>query len=515
MSNRKKALILFLCCICISVVNANQLYEDANQRWVLSSVDNERNYTIVKCDIYIQSNRAGCCDGHKWDEQASIYLKWNGGYSKFQKSEFYGDYKVGNIWGFGKEPAYWDRLQKGKIIHAWFYFDRVPADVDAVSLHYNGGWANEQAECDKYHTPVFVANNIKVSNNKSTIEHTDWTEAKLRDYWSKNQAAAEEGIFKYVTSSNTNYWGAARLRLAIVKNNDNYTIVYLGGSPNPSWKEGDVRGICTKTAIYDALKVERWYNDDRMLTSSDFYINIKADGFKLYDFYRSVETVFIKLYPDSKVNVGTSNNTEQIKGNGTGFFVDSDCLVTNYHVVQDASSIKIKISNDTYDASVIASDKVNDLAVVKITDVKFVSKRTPPYNISFKTCDVGTDVYAMGYPMANVMGQEIKVTDGVISSKTGFMEDVTRYQISVPIQPGNSGCPLFDKNGNVVGVCVSGLTNESGTQNVNYAIKTNILKNLLESASVDITANGSTITDKPMTEQIKVISPYVVMILIY
>lgn len=54
-------------------------------------------------------------------------------------------------------------------------------------------------------------------------------------------------------------------------------------------------------------------------------------------------------------------------------------------------------------------------------------------------------MFALGYPMSDILGEEIKVTDGIISSKTGYQGDVVTYQISVPIQPGNSGGPLFDK----------------------------------------------------------------------
>jgi S1-C subfamily serine protease len=71
---------------------------------------------------------------------------------------------------------------------------------------------------------------------------------------------------------------------------------------------------------------------------------------------------------------------------------------------------------------------------------------------------VGSNVFALGYPMAlSLMGEEVKFTDGKISSKTGFQGDITTYQISVPIQPGNSGGPLFDYDGNIVGITNAGI----------------------------------------------------------
>lgn len=106
-----------------------------------------------------------------------------------------------------------------------------------------------------------------------------------------------------------------------------------------------------------------------------------------------------------------------------------------------------------------------------------------PYAVKTPILDVGTSVFALGYPMSDILGEEIKVTDGIISSKTGYQGDVVTYQISVPIQPGNSGGPLFDKNGNLVGITNAGVPD---AQNVGYAIKVSYLKNLLDSAPTPI-----------------------------
>ena len=100
----------------------------------------------------------------------------------------------------------------------------------------------------------------------------------------------------------------------------------------------------------------------------------------------------------------------------------------------------------------------------------------PSFNISPSVSDVGTSAYALGYPLRSTMGDEIKLTDGIISAKTGFQGDISTYQISVPIQPGNSGGPLFNKDGTIIGITSSGHT---GAQNANYAIKTNYLYILL------------------------------------
>jgi S1-C subfamily serine protease len=117
----------------------------------------------------------------------------------------------------------------------------------------------------------------------------------------------------------------------------------------------------------------------------------------------------------------------------------------------------------------------------------------------------------MGYPMAlSLMGEEVKFNDGKISSKTGFQDDVNAYQISVPIQPGNSGGPLFDYDGNIRGVVNAKLT---AGDNVGYAIKSGYLNTLTETSPFNVhLPHESSIASKSLTEKIKIISDYVVLV---
>lgn len=207
------------------------------------------------------------------------------------------------------------------------------------------------------------------------------------------------------------------------------------------------------------------------------------------------------------------------KGNGSGFFInEKGYIATNYHVVEDANKIQVEFFQkglkNTYEAKVIVTDKQNDLAIIQINDSKFKSMPKIPYVFSSNTKDVGTDVFALGYPIADVMGEEIKFTDGKISSKTGVKGDITVYQISVPIQPGNSGGPLFDNKGNLVGITSAGLNKDYyNSENVNYAIKTSYLKNLIDVMPEPIPLpNNIDIYNKPLTEKIKLLSDFIPII---
>lgn len=108
------------------------------------------------------------------------------------------------------------------------------------------------------------------------------------------------------------------------------------------------------------------------------------------------------------------------------------------------------------------------------------------------------------------MGDEIKLTTGIISSKTGFQGDVSLYQISAPIQPGNSGGPLFDKKGNVIGVVSA---KHADAENVGYAIKSIYLKNLINSSvNNSIIPTNNTISALPLTGKVKIEKNFVFFI---
>lgn len=204
---------------------------------------------------------------------------------------------------------------------------------------------------------------------------------------------------------------------------------------------------------------------------------------------------------------------------GSGFFIsETGFVATNYHVVEDAKTIEVSIVRDGdwkhYSAKVVLSDKQNDLSILKIDDTSFQPLPPLPYNFSTTIKDTGSEVFTLGYPIADVMGDEVKFTDGKISSKTGIQGDVTVYQISVPIQPGNSGGPLFDDKGSIVGITSSGLNRDYfKSENVNYAIKMSYLKALVDAMPQPIhLQTNAEIANKALTEKIKLFQSYMTYI---
>lgn len=228
----------------------------------------------------------------------------------------------------------------------------------------------------------------------------------------------------------------------------------------------------------------------------------------------SWDFVFTKVFP----TIADFNSFKKSTGKvitGTGFAVSSNGnIVTNYHVIENASSIKVKGVGQKFDegliCKVVSVDRNNDLAILQIIDERFKSIDGIPYTLNNMQADVGGDIFVLGYPMTSTMGEEIKLTTGVISAQSGFQGDISTYQISAPIQPGNSGAPVFDKNGSVIGIANAKHPN---AENAGYAIKANYLSNFIQMLQVDTNFESKNpLRGLPLTEQVKAIKRYVYII---
>ena len=202
------------------------------------------------------------------------------------------------------------------------------------------------------------------------------------------------------------------------------------------------------------------------------------------------------------------------KWSGTGFALTNNYVVTNYHVVANASNIYIQgINGDhskNFSAYVVAKDKINDLAILKVNGVN-LDASSIPYSIKTSTADVGEEVFVLGFPLTSTMGDEVKLTTGVVSSRSGFRGDVALYQISAPIQPGNSGGPLFDSKGNIIGIVSA---KHLGAENVGYAIKTSYLRNLMESSiNTNIFPQTNRISNLNLSGKVKSVKKFVYYII--
>jgi S1-C subfamily serine protease len=239
--------------------------------------------------------------------------------------------------------------------------------------------------------------------------------------------------------------------------------------------------------------------EPRTLTVGSF-VNPCAEGFKLALELRTLletnvsrgelaeaqrrSTLYLQGKEEPDASSGAWAALKDARAQATAFFITDDgYALTAFHAVAERQRVSLRTSGGTYPATIIKTDQRNDLAVLKTTG-RF---RALPLQSS-REVRLGASVFTIGFPNAVVQGLEPKLTRGEISSLAGIADDPRAFQISVPVQPGNSGGALVNLRGNVVGVVVERLNDfralsASGSlpQNVNYAIKSSYALGLLES----------------------------------
>ena len=187
---------------------------------------------------------------------------------------------------------------------------------------------------------------------------------------------------------------------------------------------------------------------------------------------------------------------------GTGFFVSGEGhILTNNHVAGSCKTITVRTSDkNNFNARLIGADQRNDLALLKI------DHRTADFAV-FRpiALDIGEQVHVFGYPLAGVLSSNGNASNGIVSALAGIGDDTSKIQISAPIQLGNSGGPLYDRNGYVVGVIVEkinalAIAKENGDipQNINFAIKQSTATAFLDSLNIKYSTGRATSPLEPV-----------------
>jgi len=217
---------------------------------------------------------------------------------------------------------------------------------------------------------------------------------------------------------------------------------------------------------------------------------------ELYRLGKSTQQPLPKTVSQVPATTDSPQNTSPKLINGTGFlFSDTDYVITNHHLIKNAGSIIAKFTNgESIQAMVVTKDSKNDIAILKLQSSPNMSAAPIKLGNSSEAT-MGQRIFTIGYPASNIMGEKPKYSEGVINAMTGIKDDPTFFQISVPIQPGNSGGPLFNDKGEVIGITTSTMSplaiNAIGAipQNVNYAIKSSFVKNILSTVPELMTSN--------------------------
>ena len=185
----------------------------------------------------------------------------------------------------------------------------------------------------------------------------------------------------------------------------------------------------------------------------------------------------------SSLEIKTGN-----KSTGTGFlFSLSDYVITSYHVVHGSKSISIRLTNgEKIDATITVQDTHNDIAILKLSQPPTSRQNIITLGDS-NSVKTGDRVFTYGFPLVGLLGNgEPRYSEGFVSSLSGISNDPRLFQVSIPIQPGNSGGPVFNEKGELIGIATSSIDADktkkvfgSSPQNVNFAIKSSYVNSLL------------------------------------
>ena len=197
---------------------------------------------------------------------------------------------------------------------------------------------------------------------------------------------------------------------------------------------------------------------------------------------------------------------------GTGFLIhQTGLLVTNAHVIKNAKNIAVQKTNgQDLKAKVVFVDDDRDLAIIQIIDEAYKSPLHLPYSIKSVDGDIAEPVYTLGFPR-----NEIVYGEGYLSAKTGYDGDTLTYQIAIAANPGNSGGPIVNKNGEVIGILS---TKQTSAEGVVFATQSKYIYQALEKVKKDTSflkvkmPTTSSLKGLDRVQQVKKISDYVYMV---
>ena len=394
----------FIICFATSCIAQDVTTTFYNSRWVESSQFNEKaalyqvrlstNFTYVTIKVEPTKNKKR---QNYWTSERTYVVAGNAKLPLLGaegQNNTYHSCTYNDNWG-------WNNVSKGQTLYYTLIFSgRIPEGVTTFSLIDEA--TNGRGYCFSNYT----------INNPLTHSIRDEGYCKVNADHNNDGIC---GIYEEI--------GGNKYRLACIKEEGKYYLLYIGCSNRLTWWfQGDLKAYLEESATLGAFKAN-WIMRDKTRNDDAYVI---FDGKVMKSFLpnsKPSESTYMKMYPtaSTNANIGGSTAIGSSEWTGTGFALTNNYIVTNFHVVEDAKDIQIQGVNGNfntkYNASVIATDKYNDLAILKVNG-RSISSLEIPYSVKTFTSEVGEEVFVLGYPLTSTMGDEIKLTTGVISSKT-------------------------------------------------------------------------------------------------
>ncbi|MEJ5996330.1 serine protease [Pedobacter sp. Du54] len=354
-------------------------------------------------------------------------------------------------------------------------------------------------------------------------------EAIIEDYLNGKLSPAEHNAFEQLRSNDPNVDHKVVAHKVFLESMQQYAdVLALKEQMDYAHNQMDIAAMSAKVKPHASKIVRIWRNNKSAISIAASFL-ILASAVLLSTYSQTKQEVNLQLL-DRKVsqlnrsqnniirvisNDAHRSNRAPAKFGGTGFAISSNgYILTNYHVIKDADSLYIQNSKGmSFKVRKVYEDSGNDIAILKVTDLSFENLGAVPYSIKEKGAVIGESVYTLGYPK-----DDFVLGDGYVSSKTGINGDTLTYQVDIRVNPGNSGGPLLDNNGNIVGV-ING--KEDKADGAAFAVKSRYITEALNAIPQDSLTKRVALGKRSILQglkrqkQVEKIQDYVFMIKVY
>jgi len=395
-----------------------------------------------------------------------------GTYTYQNGDKYVGEFKNGKADGLGKfllqsGDTYVGEVKdddlNGQGTYTWASGDKY------IGNHKNGMgngqgtfiWVTGESAGDKYEGEV----KDDVINGQGTYTWADGN--KYIGMW-KNEKKHGQGTFLWVTGEFAGHKYVGEVKDDVINGQGTYT--YPNGDKYVGeFKDISFDGQGTFTWADGAKYSGMWENNEQNGKGS--YTDKDGNVYSgLWDKGQFVEG-------DTEFDISINNDNLFAAASGSGFFVSQvGHIITNFHVIDSCDTVKVSFKGDNINAKVLAIDKMNDLAILK-------SSINPDqiFSVAKEDADLLENIIIAGYPLGKSVSSSIKTSKGSITSLSGFGDNFSEFQTDAALNQGNSGGPILNQKGNIVGVAVAVFGKEEGIESFNFGIKSSTLRTFAKS----------------------------------
>jgi serine protease Do len=354
---------------------------------------------------------------------------------------------------------------------------------------------------------------------------------KIERYYSGEMSAAERAAFEAMRKADAGFDAKVMEHQFFAGLLKQYSErVELENRLNAIHQEIDVHNLKESLMAHPSWVVRMWRNHHSKISVAAS-VTILAMLSILYvagkfDSKTNIEALKSKVEQLDKSNAKLSKSIRDIKSQnvkpddhysstGTGFALTSEGLIaTNYHVVRDADSVYVQnAEGKSFKAKVLYTEPQYDIAILKIADESFDALGTIPYVIKRGESPLAEQIFTFGYP-----GRMPTFNPGYLSAQLGYRGDSLNYRIDIPLNPGNSGSPVLDTKGNLIGIANA---KESQYEGAHYAVKSKYLLDAIKNIPEDSLTQKITLSKKSslaglnLADKVEKVKKFTFMVKIY